>query len=102
MKRSSFFAGTAAVMLLAVVAAAQPAAPRHPAPRRPAFDTRALWLQAPPNPDSVRHDSIRVVRRDSAFVDSTSRDSLKHPHPTPPPRRRPQPQRPRPRIVYYG
>ncbi len=102
MRRWWMFAGTAAGLLLGAVTAEArgfwffSSLHPHSAPRG------RVTLQAPPNPDSVRRDSLHVVRRDSAFVDSTSRDSLKHPHPTPPPHRRPQPQRPRPRDVNYG
>src|SRR4029078_12811762 len=71
-----------------------------PANARPAGDTRALWLQAPGRVDTVFHHDSTRVRRDSAAVDSTVRDSTRPPRPTPPPQR-PR-QRPRPRVVYLG
>ena len=100
MKRSSVL-----TCLLALALAAGPAsAARRPRllPARPASDTRALWLQAPGRIDTVfRHDSTRV-RRDSAMVDSTVRDTLRRPKPTPPPQRPRRRPRPRPRVVYLG
>jgi hypothetical protein len=93
--------------LLVLVVTANAASARRrprllPAQASHATDTRALWMQAPGRVDTVfRHDSTRV-RRDSAMVDSTVRDTLRRPKPTPPPQRpRPRP-RTRTRVVYLG
>ena len=100
MKRMVLF-----TLLAAVLVSSPASARRRPKllPANPASstsDTRALWLQAPGRVDTVFHHDSTRVRRDSAMVDSTARDSLRHPRPTPPPQR-PR-QRPRPRVVYLG
>src|SRR4051794_26889963 len=74
--------------VLAFALAASPASagrrPKHlSANARPPVDIRALWLQAPGRVDTVFHHDSTRVRRDSALVDSTVRDSLRRPKPTP-------------------
>ena len=90
---------TCALALLAT--ASHASAGRHvkllPANARPATDAHALWFQAPGRVDTVFHHDSTRVKRDSAAVDSTVRDSTRHPRPTRPPQR-PR-QRPRPRVV---
>lgn len=71
-----------------------------PANARAATDPGSYWFQAPGRVDTVFHHDSTRVRRDSAMVDSTVRDSTRRPRPTPPPQR-PR-QRPRPRVVYLG
>ena len=91
--------------VLALVLVSSPAsAGRHPkllpVNARAESLPHALWFQAPGRVDTVFHHDSTRVRRDSAMVDSTVRDSTRHPKPTPPPQR-PR-QRPRPRAVYLG
>ena len=101
MKRFSFLILALAFLVMAVPASAGRRPRLLPANHTPAFtDVRALWLMAPGRVDTVFHHDSTRVRRDSAMVDSTVRDSLRRPKPTPPPQR-PR-QRPRPRVVYFG
>jgi hypothetical protein len=88
MKRLTILSCALALLLGSSSAIAARGARFIPVHARAAAGIRGLRLQAPPPVDTTFRDSLRVPR-DSAFVDSTARDSTRHPkpNPTPPPRR---------------
>lgn len=100
MKRLLVLSWVLALVLTSSTASAGRRPKLLPADGHAATDTRALWFLAPGRVDTVFHHDSTRVRRDSAMVDSTVRDSTRRPKPTPPPQR-PRP-RPRPRVVYFG